>query len=128
MSGYIRDEAALMASSFVLGVVLMGSYDLLRLFRLLVRHGVWWTGIEDFFYWVYAAAMTFSLLFWGNSGELRAYIIVCVFLGMALYDRIVSRNVFGLLKNLGRWITMKKRRQRARKEERNHGREPQQKK
>lgn len=99
-----------MGVSFILGVILMISYDLLRLFRLLVSHGALWTGIEDFVYWMYAAAMTFSLLFWGNSGELRAYVIICVFAGMALYDRIVSRSVFGLLKIAGRWITMRKRR------------------
>lgn len=35
MSLYIQDEAALALMSFLLGAVLMVSYDLLRLFRLL---------------------------------------------------------------------------------------------
>ena len=39
MSLYIQDEAALALMSFLLGAVLMVSYDLLRLFRLLDRSG-----------------------------------------------------------------------------------------
>lgn len=124
MSLYILDEAELAVMSFLLGVILMVSYDLLRLFRLLVPHGNLWTGFEDFFYWIYCAVMTFSLLFWENSGILRGYVIVCVFLGMFLYDRIVSRNVFGLLKKLGRWITIKRRSLKSRREVRKNGRKP----
>ena len=67
MSLYIQDEAALALMSFLLGAVLMVSYDLLRLFRLLVPHGSLWTGLEDIFYWIYCAVMTFSLLFLGEQ-------------------------------------------------------------
>lgn len=127
MSLYIQDEAALALMSFLLGAVLMISYDLLRLFRLLVPHGSLWTGLEDFFYWIYCAVMTFSLLFWENSGVVRGYVIACVFLAMAAYDRIVSRNVFVLLKKTGRWIKMKIIHIRARREVRNYEEEPKQK-
>jgi len=109
VSDYIRLEAELAVSSFLLGLVLMISYDLLRLFRLMIPHGKWWTGLEDLTYWLYCAVMTFRLLFYQNSGILRGYVIVFVFLGMYLYDAIVSRSVFRVLKNIGRWITMKKR-------------------
>lgn len=125
MSLYILDEAELSVLSFLLGVILMVSYDLLRLFRLLVPHGNLWTGLEDFLYWIYCAVMTFSLLFWENSGVLRGYVIACVFSGMILYDRIVSRNVFGLLKKLGRWITIKRSNWKGRREVRKNGRKPQ---
>ena len=108
MSEYIKMEAELAFSSFFLGLILMISYDLLRLFRLLIPHGKWWTGMEDFAYWVYCAVMTFRLLFYQNNGILRGYVIGCVFLGMYLYDAIVSRSVFEVLKKIVRWITMKK--------------------
>ncbi len=124
MSEYIKMEAELAFSSFLLGLILMISYDFLRLFRLLIPHGKWWTGLEDFVYWMYCAVMTFRLLFYQNSGILRGYVIGCVFLGMYLYDAIVSRSVFGVLKNIGRWITMKKRNHRQKKEMRKHGTEP----
>lgn len=125
MSAYIQAEAGLVVHSFILGLILMISYDCLRLFRLLIPHGDLWTGLEDFAYWIYAAAMTFSLLFWENSGILRAYVIVCVFCGMFLYDRIVSQNMFGLLKKAGRWFTINKNRRAIRKEVKKHERESQ---
>ena len=82
MSPYLTLEVRLVGMSTVLGFILMASYDFLRLFRFFVPHGRLWTGIEDFFYWIYAAVMTFLLLFYENSGIVRAYIIACVFFGM----------------------------------------------
>ena len=124
MSAYIQTEAQLAAHSFLLGIILMVSYDFLRLFRLLVPHGGLLTGAEDFVYWCGCAAATFSLLFYENSGILRGYVIVCVFFGMFLYDRLVSRNVFALLKKAGRWFTIKTKQRKLRKEVRRNGSEP----
>lgn len=125
MSAYIQGEAALAAHSLLLGLLLMVSYDFLRLFRLLIPHKSLATGLEDFVYWIFSALMTFTLLFRENDGILRGYVIVCVFCGMFLYDRIVSQNVFGLLKNAGRWIKIKKSRWKVRREERKNGNKPQ---
>lgn len=124
LSAYIQAEAELAVQSFLLGILLMVSYDCLRIFRLLMKHGSLWTGLEDFIYWIYAASMTFSLLFRENSGILRGYVIVGVFLGMFLYDRLVSQSVFKLLKKIGRWIKMKIKNRKKRKEERNHEQKP----
>lgn len=128
MGSLIEAEAQLVSMSFALGVFLMVSYDLLRLFRLFVPHGSFWIGIEDFAYCIYCAAMTFSLLFRENSGIVRAYVIVCAFSSMILYDRIVSRSVFDLLKNIGRWIRIKMKRWKSPKREEAHGSRPQQEK
>ena len=108
MSPYLTLEVRLVGMSTVLGFILMASYDFLRLFRFFVPHGRLWTGIEDFFYWIYAAVMTFLLLFHENSGIVRAYIIACVFFGMIFYDKIISRNVFQLLKKLKKWYKIKR--------------------
>lgn len=124
MSAYIQAEAELAVQSFFLGIFLMICYDCLRLLRLLFIHGALWTGLEDFIYWIYAASMTFSLLFRENSGVLRGYVIIGVFLGMFLYDRIVSQPVFELLKKFGKWIRIKLSRRKLRKEEKKHERKP----
>lgn len=63
MSPYLTLEVRLVGMSTVLGFILMASYDFLRLFRFFVPHGRLWTGIEDFFYWIYAAVMTFLRCF-----------------------------------------------------------------
>ncbi len=125
MSAYIQAEIELAAHSFLLGIVLMVSYDGLRLWRFFIPHKNIWTGLEDFLYWLYAACLTFSLLFKENSGRLRGYVIICVFLGMYLYDRVVSRTTFGLLKKLQRWITIKISRWKTKRERRRRGRKAQ---
>lgn len=109
MSPYLTLEVRLVGMSTVLGFILMASYDFLRLFRFFIPHGRLWMGIEDFFYWIYAAVMTFFLLFYENSGIVRAYIIACVFFGMIFYDKIISRNVFRLLKKLKKRYKIKRR-------------------
>ena len=111
MSAYIQAEADLAVQSFLLGLFLMLCYDGLRLFRFFLYHGSLLTGLEDFLYWLFSGIMTFSLLFRENSGVLRAYVIVSVFAGMFLYDRLVSRNVFGLLKKVRRWNKIKEKKE-----------------
>ena len=107
MSTYIYAEAELIRHSFFLGVVLMISYDLLRLFRLLLPHNSFCVGVEDLLYWLYNGIMTFRLLFLEHDGVFRGYVIIGVFAGMILYDRIVSQTVFGLLKKAKIWFTIK---------------------
>ena len=131
MSESIYLEAELAASSFFLGIILLMSYDLLRLFRLFVPHNALVTGLEDFAYWIYCAVMTFLLLFYENSGVLRGYVIIGVFSGMILYDRIVSQPVFSILKKAKRWFTIKMKRftikvrdRQRKKKVRSHGTEP----
>ena len=108
MSPYLTLEVRLVGMSTVLGFILMASYDFLRLFRFFVPHGRLWTGIEDFFYWIYAGTATFMLLYEQNDGGLRLYAIVGVLVGMSLYDRIVSRFLCAVLKKAGKWFKIKK--------------------
>ena len=46
MSGRIQYEVWLMALSLVTGAWLMLAYDTLRVFRLVIRHGSFWMGVE----------------------------------------------------------------------------------
>ena len=73
MSGRIQYEVWLMALSLVTGAWLMLAYDTLRVFRLVIRHGSFWMGVEDFIYWLYAGLVTFILLYEQNDGVFRAY-------------------------------------------------------
>ena len=81
MSGRIQYEVWLMALSLVTGAWLMLAYDTLRVFRLVIRHGSFWMGVEDFIYWLYAGLVTFIL-----------------------YDRFISRIFFKCLKKIGKCL------------------------
>lgn len=124
MSTYIEAEAWLAAHSFFLGITLMASYDFLRLLRLLIPHSALAVSLEDFAYWVYAAVMTFSLLFRENDGAFRAYVVIFAFAAMFLYDRIVSENVFRLLQNIKNRVTIKGSIRKSDRKKRKHGSEP----
>ncbi|GLB28641.1 hypothetical protein LAD12857_05640 [Lacrimispora amygdalina] len=107
MSVHIVYEVKLLLYSFFTGAGLMMTYDLLRIFRIFIPHTYVFTGIEDMIYWVYAALVTFSLLYEQNDGGLRGYVIAGIFLGMFLYDRLVSRFFLKSLKNLQKYLKMK---------------------
>lgn len=107
MSRNIQMEAELLYLSVLTGAGLMAVYDVLRIFRLLIRHGWLWIGLEDFIYWLGAGMATFYLLYQENDGGIRWYVITAVLLAMIAYDRICSRFLLKLLKKAGQWIKMK---------------------
>ena len=76
MSGTVRGEIWLLGGSVCTGIALMMMYDGLRIFRWLVRHSSFWTGMEDAAYWLFASFATFRLLFGQNDGVLRGYAAV----------------------------------------------------
>lgn len=108
MNERIQYQCLLLLLSFLTGAWLMMVYDTLRLFRLVIRHGTFFAGLEDFAYWMYAGGSVFMLLYEQNDGAFRAYVIAGVFLGMFLYDRIISRFFFWCLKKIGKWFTIKR--------------------
>ena len=95
MSMQIRYEAWLLLLSLLVGGWLMLVYDLFRVLRLMVKHSSFVRGIEDFLFWIFAGVVTFMLLYEQN-------------VGMSLYDRIVSRFLFAVLKKAGKWFKIKK--------------------
>ena len=84
MSGGILLELELFARSFLCGMFLALLYDLLRLFRRLVRHGNFALAVEDLLYWLACALLVFRMLYEENSGAIRGFAIVAVILGMLL--------------------------------------------
>lgn len=114
MSANIRYELHLQIMGFLTGAGLMASYDVLRALRILIPHSSIVAGIEDLFYWIYAALMTYALLYRLNDGVVRGYVVAAAFIGMVLYDRIVSRfflkileNSYKFLKNWMKYLKMK---------------------
>ena len=108
MSMTIRYELQLLAASLTVGICLMMVYDGLRLFRTLVPHGDFWTGIEDAVYWAGSSITTFLLLFRQNDGILRWYAIAGVLMGMLVYNLTVSRILLRLLKKVEKYLTIRK--------------------
>ena len=107
MSPNIHFEARLLMMGITAGACLMALYDLLRVFRAVVRHGWLWVGLEDLIYWIFAGFSVFYLLYRENDGALRLYAIGAVLLSMVVYDRLCSAFFRKMLKKIVRCIRIK---------------------
>ncbi|MDO4294655.1 MAG: spore cortex biosynthesis protein YabQ [bacterium] len=107
MSAEILYELHLLEESFLLGIWFMLLYDGLRVLRQLFRHARLWVGLEDLLYWSYAALRLFALLYYENNGNLRAYAILAVFVGMFLYNLTISPFFIKWLKNVQKYFKIK---------------------
>ena len=65
-------------------------YDLIRIFRRIVPHGVFAIALEDVLYWAGTALLVFQLLYRENDGAVRGYALFAVAAGMMIYHRTVS--------------------------------------
>lgn len=93
VSETILKEADILLKAFVTGVILMLVYDLLRIARKLIPHGIFFISLEDLLFWMSSAVVIFAMLFRENDGYLRAFSIGGVILGMTLYGLTLSRYV-----------------------------------
>ncbi len=91
MSGEIIREWHFWLASIVTGACMAFSYDLLRLFRRLVRHGRIAVDLEDLLYWIVWFCFSFALLYYGNNGVIRFAAVFGAAVGMLIYAVTVGR-------------------------------------
>lgn len=72
------------------GILMLVLYDLLRIIRRVISHGVWAVAMEDLCYWLAAVFLVFQLIYQENDGALRGYALFAVGVGMAAYHWSVS--------------------------------------
>ena len=85
MSEGILLELQFFFRAFVWGILMMVLYDLIRIFRRLIRHSVLAVAVEDVLYWIVCGILIFRMLYLENSGAIRGFAIAAVVLGMILY-------------------------------------------
>ena len=125
MSDSIIQEFYFWLFSIVTGVGLAFFYDLIRLWRRMIKHRRWQRDVEDIFYWIFCFFLSFYLLYYGNNGVVRYFAVMGAGLGMLLYfatfGRFLMKAVhrllcclmlpfFSIKKQLTRWkkhLTMK---------------------
>ena len=84
-------------SSILLGIGLLGIYDILRAFRAVIQHGLFFTAVEDILYFMFVAVISFWFLCTYNHGELRGFFFIGIFIGMFLYYIKISSYVISWL-------------------------------
>lgn len=91
MSETIIADLDLWLASIAAGACMAFAYDLLRLFRRLVRHGRFAVDVEDLLYWTVCFFASFTLLYYGNNGVIRFVAVFGAALGMLLYIVTLGR-------------------------------------
>ncbi len=104
MSAAIGGELQAFANCLWYGVVLFLVYDGLRVLRGMFRHAVWLVGLEDLLFWIWAALYLFAHFFQDSYGAVRAYQLLGVGLGGALWEygcgKIVTKKLIFLIRCL----------------------------
>lgn len=90
MSEVIQNETFFFLTSVATGVLLVFAYDLLRIWRRIMRHGTFLTGLEDFLYWSACSLVIFGMIYEKNNGAIRGFAIAGIILGVLLYHDSVS--------------------------------------
>ena len=82
VSETILQEGGLLCYSFLFGIALMMLYDILRIFRHIVKHRTILLAVEDALYWIICGIGIFAMLYRENDGLLRWFVLGGVAIGM----------------------------------------------
>jgi len=86
----INLELRLFLASVIWGMILVVSYDCLRIFRRVIKHNKIWVGSEDVLYWIISGILIFKMMYQMNDGAIRGFAIVGMVIGMVLYHYSIS--------------------------------------
>lgn len=90
VSESIYREADFFLISMLSGCFMILVYDVLRVFRRLMKHGIFWVAIEDMIYWISCAILIFAMLYQKNDGLIRGFAIGGIVIGMLFYNHFIS--------------------------------------
>lgn len=93
MSDFIYGEFHLLGICILLGMILAGVYDLIRIFRMFVFHKQIIIDLEDLTFWILTTWFVFKTLFQYNQGVLRGYVFLGLLIGVFVYMATISRLV-----------------------------------
>ena len=93
MNQNIIPELYFFAASLTVGLALAILYDLLRIFRRLFHHSLFFVSVEDFLFWFIAGIVGFYMIYVYNDGIIRLYAIVGMLLAAVLYYSFCSKAI-----------------------------------
>lgn len=87
----IPGELILLREALFMGAGMFALYDLIRIFRRLLPHGILWISIEDLLYFAAAALWFFLRICKVNSGIIRFYFLLAMGAGALAYYLLLGR-------------------------------------
>lgn len=99
MSMYgIGREASIFLCACLSGIVVAVIYQILTVFRSVVKHSYAASNVEDFFYWIGTGIYLFYQMYSTTYGIVRWYFILGVMLGFFASKVLISQIAKGLTK------------------------------
>lgn len=84
----LEKETLIFLYAILTGVVSKGIYDILYLFREIVKHSWWMVGIEDILYWIAMSIYCFRALYLTTDGNIRWFFLLGIVCGIGIEKRI----------------------------------------
>jgi spore cortex biosynthesis protein YabQ len=104
MSSGIIKELQFFGLAMLRGALLLLLYDLIRILRRIMPHGIVVIALEDVLYWMGTALFIFQLIYRKNDGAVRGYALLAIAAGMYFYHQIVSNWLVMYLSRFLKWI------------------------
>ncbi len=104
MSDLITIEVQFFLISIVSGMIILVAYDILRIFRRIIRHHFTIVAVEDILFWIAAALFIFSVMYQQNNGIIRGFSVLGMCLGMLIYNIVFSRILVDAISAFFNWI------------------------
>lgn len=79
-----------MAVVITIGIFLAFCYDIIRIVRRVIPHGVFWMSVEDIIFWMCAGIITFIVCFIENAGNIRWFSLAGEILGAYMYCHTIG--------------------------------------
>ncbi|MEE1314801.1 MAG: spore cortex biosynthesis protein YabQ [Faecalimonas sp.] len=87
----IGQEAAIFLSACLNGILLCLVYTVIRMFRRLIRHSLFWISVEDLFFWIGSGIYLFLEMYRTCDGNIRWYFVLGVLIGAVLSIQLVEK-------------------------------------
>lgn len=85
----VEKEMAIFVHAVIAGMVVYGTYTLLRVIRRIIRHNLIFVSIEDFLFWVGTSFYLFIEIYYTSDGSVRWFFILGVVLGMVFLSFLI---------------------------------------
>lgn len=85
MNRLVTVQTLLFLTSIKIGIFMGIVFDLIRIFRKLLKHPNFLVQVEDMLYWVFCGFMGFYMLYICNYAAIRPFVFVGIILGATFY-------------------------------------------
>ena len=96
----IRQQILLSVASFVAGMIIVFSYEMLIFFREMFRAGRIIQALTDFLFWETSAVGLFYVIYSINGGSIRGYALCSLFLGMLFFRWAFGKKLLEVLRKI----------------------------